>query len=118
MDKEIKLYCNENGKLEIYDDTWDITIHCRNEEENKMARRILAQEPGWIPIEEKIPDPDKYLLLSFSNFSVPMVGRYMAIDDRGGIFMEGDTDETFVQNNLFVNAWMYLPKCYRKEEEQ
>lgn len=41
MGDEYKLTCNEKGKWEEYDDTWDITIHCRNEEENKLVRNML-----------------------------------------------------------------------------
>ena len=37
----IKLVCNEAGEWEKYDDTWDITIHCRNEEENRLVREML-----------------------------------------------------------------------------
>lgn len=28
---------------------------------------------GWIPVYEKLPPDDSYILLSFSNFSVPIV---------------------------------------------
>ena len=41
MDDGYKLICNEDGNWEKYDDTWDITIHCRNEEENRLVREML-----------------------------------------------------------------------------
>lgn len=66
----------------------------------------------WIPVDEKLPDPDTLILVSFENFSVPMIGRYTVDDDDGGTFRIGDEDETFVEHDLFVNAWMPLPKCY------
>lgn len=31
---------------------------------------------GWIPVSERLPDSNDYILLSFSNFSLPMVGRF------------------------------------------
>lgn len=30
----------------------------------------------WIPVEERLPETDVYNLLSFDNFSLPMVGHY------------------------------------------
>lgn len=71
---------------------------------------------GWIPVEERYPDTDNYILLSLSNFSIPIVGRYEE-DEDGGAFYAGDEDETLVSHDLFVNAWMPLVKPYRPEEE-
>lgn len=46
----IKLVCNEAGEWEKYDDAWDITIHCRDEQENEKIRAILTNLnlSGWI----------------------------------------------------------------------
>ena len=71
----------------------------------------------WIPVDEKLPDPDKYILLSFENFSIPVVGRYEE-DDEGGAFYIGDETQTCVSQLLFVNAWMELPEPYKEEEEE
>lgn len=71
----------------------------------------------WIPVEERLPEDDNYILLSFENFSLPLVGRYEADSDGGGAFYLGDCDgeDTCIWQNLFVNAWMPLPEPYRKE---
>lgn len=37
----IRLVQNEKCEFEIYDDTYDITIHCRIEEEQKKAEKLL-----------------------------------------------------------------------------
>lgn len=71
---------------------------------------------GWIPVYEKLPPDDSYILLSFSNFSVPIVGRYEEDEDGGGNFFAGDEDEPLISQDLFVNAWMPLPKCYEESE--
>lgn len=73
---------------------------------------------GWIPVKERLPETDDYILLSFSNFSLPMVGRYEE-DSDGGAFYLGDCDEedTCISQDLFVNAWMPLPEPYREERE-
>lgn len=68
----------------------------------------------WIPcITEQYPENGKYVLLSFANFSVPCVGRYEE-DEEGGAFYIGDDDESCVSQNMIVNAWMPLPKCYQE----
>ena len=69
----------------------------------------------WIPVAERFPEDDKYILLSFSNFTIPMIGRYEE-DEDGGAFYLGDEDETCVSQDLFVNAWMLLPEPYKKGE--
>ena len=71
----------------------------------------------WISVEERLPEDDNYILLSFENFSLPLVGRYEADSDGGGAFYLGDCDgeDTCIWQNLFVNAWMPLPEPYRKE---
>lgn len=63
----------------------------------------------WIPIAEKLPENDNYILLSFSNVGLPEVGRY-----EDGRFYVGDDDEPLSKIGIIVNAWMPLPKCYRE----
>lgn len=67
----------------------------------------------WIPCEEQVPENDVYVLLSFDNFSIPIVGRYEE-DDGGGSFYAGDEDVTLISQDMFVNAWMPLPEPYRE----
>lgn len=66
-------------------------------------------------MEERLPDPDEYVLVSFENFSLPMIGRYTVDDDDSGTFRIGDDDDSFVKHDLFVNAWMPLPEPYRTQ---
>ena len=76
----------------------------------------LKRKDRWIPVEdeEQKPPQDRYILLSFSNFSVPVTGRYEE-DDGGGAFYAGDDEETCSQQYLIVNAWRPLPEPYREE---
>lgn len=69
----------------------------------------------WIPVEDISKEVTEYILLSFENFTIPIVGRYEE-DENGGAFYAGDEDETLVSQGMFVNAWRPLPKNYRKEE--
>lgn len=77
--------------------------------------RGMAERTEWIPIEEALPEPGKYVLVSFSNFSLPDIGRYEE-DEQGGAFYPGDEDYTYVSKGLYVNAWMPLPERYKDED--
>ena len=71
------------------------------------SARILDEE-RWIPFDEGYPENDDYILLSFSNFNVPIVGRY---EDNN--FYAGDETEPLIESDLYVNAW----KKIRRFEE-
>ena len=121
MSDGIMLQINDNGKASLYDDTYDITIHCETEEDQKRAIEKL-NSMRWIPVEEKLPDTDEdgfseKVLVSFSNASDPEIGEYRKNDEKGTGFYVGDLLETFEEYGLKVNAWMPLPKCYREKGE-
>lgn len=41
------------------------------------------------------------------------------VDTNGsGVFYPGDDDKSCIEHDLFVNAWMPLPECYRESEEE
>ena len=84
------------------------------EDSNGQKWLLEIAKHRWNPIEERLPSDDRYILRSFDNFSLPAVGRY-----EDGAFYLGDCDEqdTCVSNDLYVNAWMELPKAYRPEEK-
>lgn len=72
------------------------------------------KENGWIPVAERLPETDDYILVSFSNYTLSDIGRYEADKDGGGTFFPGD-EERYVSFGLFVNAWMPLPKPYEED---
>lgn len=80
---------------------------------------VAEYNNGWIPCSERLPENDDYILLSFENFSLPLVGRYDKDGEIGGAFYIGDCDgdDTCVSNNLFVNAWQPLPEPYQPKGE-
>ena len=45
-----------------------------------------------------------------------MIGIYTVDDDDGGTFRISDEDDSFLEHDLYVNAWMELPKCYKEDE--
>ena len=82
----------------------------------KMLKKLNEEQRKnrWIPVEEQLPKTNNYILLSFANFSLPMVGRYDE-GQEGRAFYLGDCDEedTCINQELVVNAWMPLPDPYR-----
>lgn len=75
-----------------------------------------ACNDGWIPCSEHYPTTEEYILLSFTNFSVPVVGRWEE-DKEGGAFYIGDDTESCVSQGLIVNAWQQLPPVYQPKGE-
>lgn len=74
------------------------------------------KESGWIPVSERLPETDDYILLSFANYSIPIIGRCERDKDGNGIFYAGDDLISCLGNDLYVNAWMELPERYREDE--
>ena len=80
----------------------------------KFVQEVAEEyDNGWIAISESVPDSDRFILLSFENYPIPLVGRYVE-DDEGGTFYAG-YDLPLAPQNLFVNAWMELPEPYKGE---
>ena len=73
---------------------------------------------GRIDINEKLPDPGEYVLVSFENFTLPDIGRYETVSFGSGAFYPRDDDTSYVSFGIFVNAWMPLPEVYRREEQK
>lgn len=73
------------------------------------------KENGWIPVDWRLPETDDYILVSFSNYTLPDIGRYEADKDGGGAFFPGDEERSYVSFGLFVNAWMPLPEPYKED---
>ena len=113
----MNIIIDENGVADVYDDTYDIVIHCENEEDQKDARLALKNVRRWIPVTEKLPEPETYILVSFDNFTLPDIAIYRVDDDGSGAFYLGDEDYTYLSVGLFVNAWMPLPEPYTEEKE-
>ena len=77
--------------------------------------RETKQNNGWISIDERLPDTDDFILLSFSNFTNPLVGRYETDEDGSGAFYIGNELETCLSQNIFVNAWQPLPEPFKED---
>lgn len=82
-----------------------------------VKQAVAEYNNGWIPASEP-PKTDKYVLLSFENYNIPLVGRYDAYYN-GGAYYIGDCDgeDTCVAYGLFVDAWQPLPPKYQAKGE-
>ena len=84
----------------------------------KLARLEDAEDTNvlskWIPISERLPEEEEYILLSFANYTGLDIGRYEE-DDGGGTFYPGDDEKSYSSYGFFVNACMPLPKPYKGE---
>ena len=66
----------------------------------------------WIDVDYELPENDDYVLISFANYGVPQIGRYVEDDDEGGNWYLGDDDVPCLEQDMIVNAWMPLPEPY------
>lgn len=82
-----------------------------------MERSNAFYNAGWIPVTERPPEDDNFVLMSFENFTLPMIGRYEQQEDGSGGWYLGDCDDedTCLEHDLFVNAWMKLPERYKED---
>lgn len=96
-------------------EAWEPQITKEAYEALQMAIDALTDQ-CWAPVDEVLPDTDDYLLLSLSNYITPIIGRCEIDGDGGATFYLGDYDEPLTHHDLFVNAWMPLPKPFREEE--
>lgn len=82
----------------------------------KIVQEVAEEyKDGWIPIYERLPDNDGYIMVSFGNYSIPDIGRYEGCDE-GGAFYPGDEEKSYSSYGLFVNAWKPLPEAYNQED--
>lgn len=68
----------------------------------------------WHPAEEP-PNDNRHILVSFANYSEPLVGRFEGNENEGWTAYVGDTEERFIDYDLIVDGWWELP---RKEIDQ
>lgn len=108
MNDEMTLVQNEDDTFSTYDDTYDITIHCETEEEQKkIIERLKAT--NWIPVSERLPEAS---------------GTYQVTCMDGRIYRSTYAkfqcklkrwELTGARSYWKVIAWMPLPKPYKED---
>lgn len=76
-----------------------------------------VEESRWIPCNERLPEDESYILVSFENYTMPDIARYEE-NDEGGTFYPGDDEKSYSSYGIFVNAWMPLPKPYKEGADE
>ena len=97
-------YWSPNKKQELVD---RLAMYEDREENDEFGK--------WIPISERLPEEEEYILLSFANYTGQDIGRYEH-DGENDKFYPGGDEETYAHYGLIVNAWMPLPEPYREEQ--
>ena len=100
----IKLTIGEDGIARMYDDEFDVVIHCESEAEQEQLIRELNRMK-WTPTKEGLPEDDSMKLVSCrTKKGANNVNRayYMNGAWHGSGSMSG------------VVAWMELPEPYKE----
>ena len=111
MTDDIMLTIGEDGKASLYDDTYDITIHCESKEEQDEVKRVLENIPHWIPVTERLPKSKEEdleyptVLICFENEEIMLGCFYESTKEWG-------TGEYFDKKCNPI-AWMPLPEPYK-----
>lgn len=106
--KEVGDKCYHIGYSSYY---LDVALEYR-----KKYFEVVERESDWIPISERLPEDESYILVSFENCTMPDIARYEE-NNEGGTFYPGDDEKSYSSYGIFVNAWMPLPEPYREEDD-
>lgn len=113
MSDGMTLVQHEDGTFSAYDDTYDVTIHCKTEEEQKKVIERL-KSTDWIPVSERLPE----IKMPYEECYLVTDGRFcwMAyfIREKEWIF----ADCTNCKNKIDwtdVVAWRSLPEPYEED---
>ena len=83
---------------------------------NPKHREVCTQaKQFWIPVTERLPETNDYILISFGNYPLSDIGRYEVDVEGSGAFYPGNKDVSYASIGVFVNAWMPLPEPWKGE---
>ena len=109
---------DKDGTADVYDDAYDIVIHCKGEEDQKDAILALKNARRWIPVTERLPESgDEEVLVQCNgkDGAIKLIDAFMiaSYDEEIGWYSMGHPD-------LFatVSAWMPLPEMYKENENE
>ena len=108
MADEMMLMLNDDGVAHIYDETYDIVIHCESAEEQKEVEKRLMKM-NWIPCSERLPEVGQDVLFSVHDLFV----------SEGCLRDDGDWAQfrwQAIQKKEAVTAWMPMPDPWEGEQ--
>lgn len=128
MSDVMKFVQNEDGTFDVYDDTYDVVIHCKTEEEQKKVIERL-KSISWIPVDERLPEDERECLVTLEKvYGTPEIfmgiASYLKFGNDGYWnekkygYLEWDkySDGHGGTKMYKVVAWMPQPELYRKEK--
>lgn len=90
------------------------------QDEGRMDECPIVQRREWHDVKCELPEPNVWVLLSFENDKTTAIGqRIVETDGRDNFYLD-DEEVGYIpceSLNMPVNAWMPLPKPYRREEQ-
>lgn len=109
----------QNGKLKKIKPYAEIL--CDTKEDLEFVKAAVDAYPGWRDINESLPEPRTWVLLSFSNREYVGIGQRFLLEDGSSEFHLDDLElgeYTCESLNFLVDAWMPLPKPYKEKQKE
>lgn len=88
-------------------------VNARKDTETLQRAFDTLKQFTWRDPEDP-PEPEKYVLLSYSNYNLPDIGEYRVDEEGNGAYYPGDEERSCTSFGLFVDGWMPLPKIARE----
>ena len=114
MSDAMKCIQNKDDTFSVYDNAYDITIHCETEEEQKKVIERL-ESTNWIPASEKLPE----IKMDYEECYLVTDGRFcwMAyyISEKEWIFLYFSNCKDKIDWTDIV-AWMPLPNPMKEDD--
>ena len=121
MSKDLMIYFDEEGVAKAYDDTYDITIHCETEEEQRKAIEQL-KSLQWISCSERLPEDQRPVIVYVppDDTYLGYVGMaYYSYSVNGGMWCGTDGNIYGAIGKIRnPSQWMPLPEPYREDEHE
>lgn len=129
MSDEMMFVQNKDGTFDVYDDSYDVVIHCKTEEEQKKVIERL-ESTSWIPVDERLPEDERECLVTLEKvYGTPEIfmgiASYLKFGNDGYWnekkygYLEWDkySDGHGGTKIYKVVAWMSLPEPYKEDKK-
>ena len=125
MTDDILLTIGDDGKATLYDNSYDITIHCDSQEEQDEVKRVLENVPHWIPVTERLPEEETDVLVTVNFLGLKRTHRngwnehikesfYVEVASHiNGEWSSASDEYKIAKDRHKVLAWMPLPEPYK-----